>query len=164
MFNSDYMRREQMLTIQQAAHQVLKEAGISLKSVEVARRIHEQQLVQSAATNPIQSISQALERNIRMNKGNTPKLNFTETAFGREITIPPSELASMLPATSTISYEQKESITVELPKNVVDKIKIFQLGTGLDTLDEAVALLVRSGLVNNSSKLLESIKKEMEEL
>lgn len=153
-----------MLTIQQAAFQVLQDAGTSLKSLEIARRIHESQLVVSTAVNPVQSISQALERNIRMNKGNLPRLEFTETAFGREVTIPMSEVTIRQQIQPSKAIQEMESITIELPKNLVDKVKIFQLGTGLETMDEALTLLVRSGLVNNSSELLESIKKELDNL
>ena len=153
-----------MLTIQQAAYEVLQQAGTSLKSLEIARRIHEQQLVTSSAVNPVQSISQALERNIRMNKGNTPKLTFIETAFGREITIPVSDQVMYKHAALDKPLQPTESITIDVPKSLLDKVKIFQLGTGLETVDEAIALLLRSGLVNNSSRLIESIKKEMDQL
>lgn len=152
-----------MKTIQQAAYDVLKQAGSSLKSLEIARRIHEQQLIQSNAVNPVQSISQALERNIRMNKGNTPKLVFIETAFGREVTIPYEPTAEIELPELKITGELEE-MTVQLPKSLLDKVKIFQLGTGKASLDEAVAGLLKSGLQNNSATLLESIKKEMDRL
>lgn len=152
-----------MKTIQQAAYEVLKQAGSSLKSLEIARRIHEQQLIASNAVNPVQSISQALERNIRMNKGNMPKLVFIETAFGREVTIP-YEPAEMIEVPELKLTGQLEEMTVQLPKSLLDKVKIFQLGTGLVSLDEAVALLLKSGLQNNSATLIESIKKEMDKL
>lgn len=162
---SDYLDWSEkiMKTIQQAAYEVLKQAGSSLKSLEIARRIYEQQLIQSNAVNPVQSISQALERNIRMNKGNTPKLVFIETAFGREVTIP-YEPAAVIPVTEQRQETQVEELTIELPKSLLDKVKIFQLGTGVASLDEAVALLIKSGLQNNSANLLESIKKEMDRL
>lgn len=156
-----------MRTIQQAAYEVLKQADSSLKSLEIARRIQDQQLIQSTAVNPVQSISQALERNIRMNKGNTPKLEFIETAFGREVTIPYVFGAvdeEIIEPVQPVQVEQMEQTVVELPKNILDKVKIFQLGTGLDSLDEAIVELLRSGLQNNSATLLESIKKEMDEL
>lgn len=152
-----------MKTIQQAAYEVLRQAGSSLKSLEIARRIHEQQLIQSNAVNPVQSISQALERNIRMNKGNSPKLVFIETAFGREVTIP-YEPVSTGEMTAPKMTEQLEEMAVQLPKSLLDKVKIFQLGTGAASLDEAVAILLKSGLQNNSATLIESIKKEMDQL
>lgn len=153
-----------MLTIQQAAFQVLQQAGMSLKSVEIARRIHEQGLVTSNAVNPVQSISQALERNIRMNKGNVPKLIFTETAFGREITLPIDRTASTPSTPNLQSVVETETVTLEIPKSLLDKAKIYQLGTGIATLDEAIAQLIKSGLSNNSAKLIESIKKELDRL
>lgn len=160
-----------MYTIQQAAHEVLKQAGSSLKSVEIARRILEQQLIESTAKNPIQSISQALERNIRMNKGNTPALQFIETPFGREVDIVnkqielPTSTYSYITATPTpLKTELTEEMTVTIPKALLDKVKIYQLGKGIETLDEAFVNLLRSGLASNSTELIEVIKKEMENL
>lgn len=156
-----------VLTIQQAAYEVLKEAGEPLKSLEIAKRVLEQGFVQSTAKNPIQSISQALERNIRMNRGNTPKLEFVETYLGRKIQ-PVYEDTDTL-KTIPSSYEQQftastEEITVTLPKVLIDKVKIYQLVTNASSLDQAMTILLRSGLSTNSEKLIEVIKRDMESL
>lgn len=162
-----------MYTIQQAAHEILRQAGSSLKSIEIARRILEQQLLESSAKNPIQSISQALERNIRMNKGNTPALQFIETPFGREIDIVDKQFVVPQQELTYAMLEQEqlprqalftEEVTITLPKALLDKVKIYQLGKGMDSLDEAFVQLLRSGLFSNSTDLIEVIKKEMENL
>ncbi len=156
-----------MRTIQQAAFEVLQEAGEPLKSIEIARRILDQQLIESTAKNPVQSISQALERNIRMNKGNTPKLEFVDTVFGRQIQCEPLSavnLAYYAPVKEVKLPQPEEEIVVTLPKALVDKVKIYQLATGLASLDVALAALIRSGLTSNSSELIETLKKEMENL
>lgn len=156
-----------MLTIQQAAYEILTQAGSSLKSIEIARRIIEQQLIESAAKNPVQSISQALERNIRMNKGNTPKLQFIESIHGREIDLvhrEPLQTAHEEVEIVEKKVEAEDEITIKLPKSLVDKVKIYQLGTGLPSVDDAFAVLLRSGLTSNSSELIEVLKKEMENL
>lgn len=159
-----------MLTIQQAAFEVLKEAGEPLKSLEIAKRILDKGLIESSAKNPIQSISQALERNIRMNKGNTPKLEFIETYLGRHIQIAAGmtyERQEIMSTNAQLEYpipQQTEEITVSIPKSIIDKAKIYQLATGVNTLDEAIAALIKSGLASNSEKLIEVIKREMRNL
>lgn len=177
MIDSDYnmiMRKNRggikMLTIQQAAYEVLKEAGEPLKSIEIAKRILDKGLIESSAKNPIQSISQALERNIRMNKGNSPKLEFVDTYLGRHIQSAEGfyklEKAENQPL-SSFEYKpsfNNEEITISLPKTIVDKAKIFQLATGASTLDDAIAALLKSGLASNSEKLIEVIKRDMENL
>ncbi len=156
-----------MLTIQQAAFEVLMEAGEPLKSLEIARRIIDKKLVQSEAKNPVQSISQALERNIRMDKGNLPRLQFVETYMGRQIEIaelPTTQLKQEMAKYEPIKQLPKEEITINLSKSILDKAKIFQLATGAITLDEAIEALLKSGLASNSEHLIESIKREMEQL
>ena len=156
-----------MLTIQQAAYEVLHKANEPLKSIEIAHRIIEQKLIMSNAKNPIQSISQALERNIRMNKGNTPKLEFVETYLGRQIQIAEQQVATRQ-ASVHIEAEKKvavlEEITVKLSKDLLDKVMIYQLGTGKGSVDEAIASLLRTGLSSSSDKLIEVLKREMENL
>jgi hypothetical protein len=156
-----------MLTIQQAAFEVLMEAGEPLKSLEIARRILAKNLVQSEAKNPVQSISQALERNIRMDKGNLPRLQFVETYMGRQIEIaemPTTHLKQDIAKYEPIKQLPKEEITINLSKSILDKAKIFQLATGAKTLDEAIEALLKSGLASKSEHLIESIKREMEQL
>lgn len=156
-----------MFTIQQAAYEVLRKASEPLKSIEIAHRIIEQRLINSNAKNPIQSISQALERNIRMNKGNTPKLEFVETYLGRQIQIAEKQVATMRssePIEAVMKVESVEEITVKLSKDLLDKVKIYQLGTGKESLDDAIASLLRTGLTSSSDKLIEVLKREMENL
>ena len=156
-----------MLTIQQAAYEVLRKANEPLKSIEIAHRIIEQKLIISNAKNPVQSISQALERNIRMNKGNTPKLEFVETYLGRQIQIVGQQVVTMqsdVPIETEIKVDTVEEITIKLSKDLLDKVKIYQLGTGKATVDAAIASLLKTGLSSSSDKLIEVLKREMENL
>lgn len=155
-----------MYTIQQAAYEVLKESMEPLKSTEIAQRILQKGLIESHAKNPVQSISQALERNIRMNKGNSPKLQFVETYLGRQIECAEQPQQSVHHFQQVIERkeQQKEEITISIPKDLLDKVKIYQLGTGKGSLDEAVASLIKTGLFSSSDKLIEILKREMENL
>ena len=155
-----------MYTIQQAAYEILKNSREPLKSVEIAHRILQQGLIESGAKNPVQSISQALERNIRMNKGNSPKLQFVETYLGRQIEIADAPQQPIHSFNRTIEKmeQPKEEITISLPKDLLDKVKIYQLGTGKATVDEAIASLIKTGLFSSSDKLIEILRREMENL
>jgi len=155
-----------MYTIQQAAYEILMKSSESLKSIEIANRILKEGLIESNAKNPVQSISQALERNIRMNKGNLPKLEFVETYLGRQIQIANREnvVKQTFNTISDKKVENKEEITISIPKDLVDKVKIYQLGTGKETIDDAVVSLLRTGLFSSSDKLIEIIRREMENL
>lgn len=160
-------RRMKLRTIQQAAFEVLQEAGQPLKSIEIASRIMEQQLIESTAKSPIQSISQALERNIRMNKGNTPKLEFVDSIYGRQIQCTPETAAKQVYYSSVKEMklpQPEEEVVVNLAKTLVDKVKIYQLAKGISSIDEAITELIRSGLTSSSSELIETLKKEMENL
>ena len=65
---------EKTITIQQAAAQLLAEYKKPLKSKDLAKLAQERRLVApSTAKDPIQSLSQTLERNIRLDKGNKPR-------------------------------------------------------------------------------------------
>lgn len=156
-----------MYTIQLAAYEILKKSNEPLKSIEIANRILKEGLIESNAKNPVQSVSQALERNIRMNKGNSPRLEFVETYLGRQIQIAKGEDTESRQVFHTISekkIEHKEEITISISKDLVDKVKIYQLGTGKETIDEAIASLLRTGLFSSSDKLIEILKREMENL
>jgi flavin-binding protein dodecin len=155
-----------MFTIQQAAYEVLRKANEPLKSIEIAHRIIEQKLIISNAKNPIQSISQALERNIRMNKGNSPRLEFVESYLGRQIQIAERDQRTIHTVNTVLERkeEAKEEITLSLPKDLLDKVKIYQLGTGKESVDDAITSLLRTGLFSSSDKLIEILKREMENL
>lgn len=165
--NDLWIMEEKMFTIQQAAYEVLKKSGEPLKSVEIAHRILSEGLIESQAKNPVQSISQALERNIRMNKGNSPKLEFVETYIGRKIQ-PANIVQGKNFRTVHSNFENKgtlkEELTISISKDLLDKVKIYQLGTGKETVDEAISSLLRTGLNSSSDKLIEILKREMENL
>lgn len=155
-----------MYTIQQAAYEILMKSNVPLKSIEIANRIIQEGLIESNAKKPIQSISQALERNIRMNKGNSPKLEFVESYLGRQIQIAERDQRTIHTFNTVLEKkeEAKEEITLTLPKDLLDKVKIYQLGTGKESVDDAIASLLRTGLFSSSEKLIEILKREMENL
>ncbi|MCE5222549.1 MAG: winged helix-turn-helix domain-containing protein [Clostridium sp.] len=83
------MKEESFFTIQQAAAEILKQRNYPIKAKEIAEiALKENLIAPSKAKNPVISLSQVLERNIRMNMGNNPKLAFINTDKGRMIGLP----------------------------------------------------------------------------
>lgn len=151
---------DKILTIQQAAAKLLAEHRKPLKSKDLARMAIEKMLVApSMAKDPVQSLSQTLERNIRLNKGNKPKLVFVETTEGRAIALP------------EWYEERKEQVSVECEKieiafseDLINKIKIYQTSFNLDGIEETVIQLVKKGLSATSKELIDRLKIELDGL
>lgn len=152
---------EKTTTIQQAAWQLLLEYRKPLKSKELARLAQERRLVApSAAKDPIQSLSQVLERNIRLNKGNKPRLTFVETDGGRCIGVPEwYEEKKIEPI-----IEKSEAIEIGLSEDILNKVKLYQTSFGLISMEEAVVQLVKKGLGAASDELITRLKSELEGL
>ena len=151
---------EKTITIQQAAARLLDEHKKPLKSKVLAKLAQEQGLVpQSTAKDPIQSLSQVLERNIRLDKGNKPRLIFVETAEGRCIALPQW-------------YEQKkvekkvvnEKIEVGVSSDLLNKIKLYQTSFKLGSIEDAIVELAKKGLSASSNELIDKLRLELEGL
>jgi len=65
------------MTVQKAAAIILKEKGRPMTPAEIAREIEDRNMVESKANPKWLSFQQTLERNIRMNHGNNPRLSFS---------------------------------------------------------------------------------------
>ena len=151
---------QKTVTIQQAAAQLLEEQRRPIKSKELARMAQEKGLVApSMAKDPIQSLSQVLERNIRLDKGNKPRLIFIETEEGRCIAIPQW-------------YEEKkietkiesEVIQIALSEDIMNKVKLYQISFNLPSMEEAIVQLTKKGLSAASEELINRLKTELQGL
>lgn len=152
---------EKTITIQQAAWQILSEYRKPLKSKELARLAQERALVApSTAKDPIQSLSQVLERNIRLDKGNKPRLIFVETEEGRCIGVPEWYEAKKVEPVA----EKSEAIEIGLSEDILNKVKLYQTSFGLISIEEAVVQLVKKGLAATSDELINRLKSELEGL
>ncbi len=151
---------DKTVTIQQAAALLLGEQQKPLKSKELARLAQERKLVApSMAKDPIQSLSQVLERNIRLDKGNKPRLVFVETEEGRCIGLPEwYEKKEIEPAAT------QETIQIALSEDIMNKIKLYQGSFGVISIEETIIQLVKKGLNATSKELIDRLKVELEEL
>lgn len=151
---------EKTMTIQQAAH-ILLEYGKPLKSKELAIIAQDKKIVApSMAKDPIQSMSQVLERNIRLNKGNKPKLIFVETDEGRAIAMPEWDEEKKLKEKA----EKSEVIQIGLGEDIINKISLYQTSFNLSSIEHAIIELTKKGLAATSKELIDRLKVELEGL
>lgn len=155
------MEQQKTMTIQQAAATLLKEVKRPLKSKELAQMVIEKGLIPlGSAKDPIQSMSQTIERNIRLNKGNNPKLIFVEQGGNRCIALPAWNEAP-------VREEKKvktETIGIALPDDLVNKVQLYQNSFKFSNMEQAMISLIKKGLAAASDELIDKLKKELEQL
>lgn len=151
---------DKTITIQQAATELLSEYKKPLKSKDLARMAQERKMVApSMAKDPIQSLSQTLERNIRLDKGNKPRLIFVETESGRCIGIP--EWYEEVKVEKKVARERVE---VALSSDLINKVKLYQSSFKVMSMEESMVQLIKRGLSATSQELIDRLKLELEDL
>lgn len=158
---------EKTITIQQAAAQILAEHKKPLKSKDLARLAQEKQLVApSAAKDPIQSLSQVIERNIRLDKGNKPRLIFVETSAGRCIALPSwyEKKREEKEEKKEIVHQKVEKVEISIPVDILNKVQLYQTSFKLPSVESAIVHLTKKGLGATANDLIERLKVELEGL
>lgn len=151
---------DKTVTIQQAAALLLGEQRKPLKSKELARLAQERKLVApSMAKDPIQSMSQVLERNIRLDKGNKPRLVFVETDEGRCIGLP-----QWYEKKPVEEVDERESVQILLSEDMMNKVKLYQGSFNLGSIEDTILQLMKKGLNAASEELINRLKTELEGL
>src|SRR6478672_11110395 len=79
------------MTVHETAHKLVSEAGHPLKPKEIAKLALENGLETSSAKDPILSIAGTIEKTIREEVYNSPRLVFVSTKQGRKIGLPSME-------------------------------------------------------------------------
>lgn len=151
---------EKTVTMQQAAAELLSEYKKPVKSKDLARLAQERKMVApSAAKDPIQSLSQALERNIRLDKGNKPRLIFVETENGRCIGLP-----QWYEEIKVKEVKVSEKVEIALSDDLVNKVKLYQSSFNLKSIEETIVHLTKKGLSATSKELIDRLKLELDGL
>nr|WP_302596611.1 HTH domain-containing protein [uncultured Cellulosilyticum sp.] len=158
---------DKTITIQQAAAQLLAEHKKPLKSKDLARLAQERKLVApSAAKDPIQSLSQVIERNIRLDKGNKPRLVFVETSAGRCIALPAwyeKKKVEEVEKKEVVS-QKVEKVEIGIPVDILNKVQLYQTSFKLPSIEAAIVQLTKKGLGATADDLIERLKVELEGL
>ena len=134
---------------------ILNEVKKPISSKELARLALERRMVRSAAQDPVQSYAQTIEKNIRDDTYNNPKLIFIHKPQGRLIGLP--EWESNPPEIETnIPYSLIE-LKARIPVELFEKIRIAEQAKLQNNFDETVTMLLSKGL----SSVIPDIKKGM---
>ena len=150
------------MTIQKAAHRILEEIGKPLNSRELAQIALERSMVGSSAKDPVQSLSQTIEKNIRDGIYNSPNLKFILGSHGRTIGLPSWEANTTSPeATPTLSLTE---LKVRIPIEVFEKIKLAEQAKLKNTFDETVAILLIKGLSSVASDIKKGLLQQLDTL
>lgn len=158
---------EKTITIQQAAAQILAEYKKPLKSKDLARLAQERKLVApSAAKDPIQSLSQVIERNIRLDKGNNPRLMFVQTSEGRCIALPVwyEKKKEEKQEKKEVVHQKVEKVEISIPVDILNKVQLYQTSFKLPSVEAAIVQLTKKGLGATANDLIEKLKVELEGL
>ncbi|AGX45425.1 HTH domain-containing protein [Clostridium saccharobutylicum] len=187
------MEQESFFTIQQAAAEILKQRNYPIKAKEIAEiALKENLIAPSKAKNPVISLSQVLERNIRMNMGNNPRLVFINTDKGRMIGLPEMDVIkknetcndvhvkndtfikndvliksdAVIKSEAHIRNEENSLISLlkkHLPYATIEKIELFMRIKKYSEIDYAIIELIKRGLVASTNDILQTLKSEFED-
>jgi hypothetical protein len=150
------------MTAQEAAFQVLKETGTPLSSKVVAERVLKRGLVRSNAADPIASIAQTIEKNIRGGAYNNPKLQFVHTNKGRQIAVPSrqaTKTSQRAPTTSVIPPEARDFLEVSV--RLVNKLSLVTFANLASTKEEAADLVLARGFDAMKDEIAEGMRRAL---
>jgi hypothetical protein len=134
-----------MTTIQEAAHNILQEFGKPLNSKEIARIALERRMVESMAKDPVQSHAQTIEKNIRSDVYNKPRLIFIY-GHQRLIGLPTWEGKSSQDVDTQTKTNEYMELRARIPADLFENIQLARQAKLAISFDETVAFILRKGL------------------
>lgn len=149
------------MTTQEAAYTILNEVGKPISSKELARLALERRMVRSTAQDPVQSHAQTIEKNIRDDIYNNPKLIFIYGPQGRLIGLP--EWQSSPPKPGTIPSSLIE-LKARIPVELFEKITLAEQAKLQNNFDETVTMLLSKGLSSVASDIKKGMMQQLESL
>ena len=151
-------------TIQQAAYDLLNELGRPTSSREFARMALERGSVRSTARDPVQSLSQTLEKNVREGAYNKPELRFVhESGTGRRLLTLPDR-ADDRPGEGDGRRSTVKQVTIQLPADLLDQLKLAEQAKIADTFDTTACLALQRGLSVLAPRIKQSVIEQLDKL
>lgn len=151
------------MTIQEAAHQILNKEQHPLDAKTIAKLALAQGLVPSAAQDPVASLAQTLEKNIRDDVYNRPRLIFIHEGRRRLVSLPGSG-AQDKPALAKSSFPETQQLSIRIPSELMNKIQLAEQAKIGANFDDSVAILIREGLRVVAPRIKEAIESQLKEL
>ena len=152
-----------LVTINEAAVEILKEKNKPLSSIEIATIAFSRKLIYSKAKTPIKSLAYTIDKNIREEFYNNPKLIFLQTSIGRLIGLP-GWGGNVLNIDLQKSKTSFQKLTISLPSNLMENINLAYQAKIADTYDETLIYIINEGLSKVAHIIKENISKQLEGL
>ncbi len=156
------VRKEVFMTIQEAAYKILEEMGKPTSSKEISRIALERRMVSSTAKDPIQSHAQTIEKNVRDDIYNSPKLVFLNSSQGRLIGLPAWD-SSRSPATDN-KIPNLSELRIHVSTKLLEKIKLAEQAKLKNSFDETVAFILTKGLSILSPEIKKGLMEQLDSL
>lgn len=155
-------RQEDMMTSQEAAHKILDEIGQPLSSKEIAKIALDRRMVSSIAQDPIQSHAQTIEKNIRDDIYNNPKLVFVNSSRGRLIGLPVwDSVRSCAPDKRIINLSE---LRAHVPTELLEKLRLAERAKLKNSFDETVSFILTKGLSILSPEIKKGLMEQLDSL
>ncbi len=149
------------MTTQEAAYRILEEVGRPLSSKEIAGIALDRHMVYSNAKDPIISHASTIDKNIRDDVYNKPRLIFIHGPEGRLIGLPSWELnltASSGPPRKPNGYME---LKAKIPSDLFEKIQLAGQAEVAGDFDELVAFLLKKGLLASADEIKKGVLRRL---
>lgn len=151
------------MTINEAAVEILKEKNKPLSSTEIATIAFNRKLISSNSKTPIKSLAYTIDKNIREGFYNNPRLVFINTSQGRMIGLPEWK-NNNLSIDLQNSKSNFQKITISIPVNIIENIKLAHQARIAETFDETFIYILNEGISKVANIIKENISKQLEGL
>jgi hypothetical protein len=141
-----YDKKENAMRIQEAAHEILGEFGRPLSSREIAKIALERGMVFSRAKDPVFSHATSIEKNIRGDVYNKPRLIFIHGPQGRLIGQPSWEGKPSLSTDASSKPAEYIELRARIPADLFEKVQLAVQAKVASSFDDMVAVLLKKGL------------------
>ncbi|TVM32344.1 HTH domain-containing protein [Oceanidesulfovibrio marinus] len=150
------------MTTQEAAAKILEEIGTPLSSKEIAKIALERRMKSSSARDPILSLSQTIEKNIREGLYNRPELEFVRTSKGRLIGLPSWNFSRDF--VHDKKTQELSELTALVPTELLNKIKLADQAKLANTFDETVSFILTKGLSIITHEIKAELMKQLDSI
>ncbi|MFQ5650718.1 MAG: winged helix-turn-helix domain-containing protein [bacterium] len=149
------------MTIQQAAFRILHERSRPMSAKEIAQTVLDRKWKKSDSRDPVTSLAQALEKNIRGGVYNDPELVFIRGERGRRIGLPAWKDVRTVPAPDTSSTRE---IRLYIPETLHDKLHLAAQAKIASSFEETVIVVLQKGLNALSAQIKQGVAKQLDQL
>ena len=150
------------MTIQEAANEILKEQGKPINSRDIASIALDKGMVTSSAQDPVQSHAQTIEKNIRDEVYNNPKLIFIPSSQGRLIGLPGWEAQALTIANK--NTQRLADLRANIPRELLEKIGLAEQAKLRNNFNDTVSLILTKGISVLAPEIKEGLMKQLSSL